>query len=208
MNPQFGALTGGGPELTNSQGIPWTAAYVNANGDLTVDLRSDMAAESRAKIVYEYLMKFTDDAYVKETLSFLMTREIAHFQMFNAALETIQPNFPPGVRQGNPKHTHTYFNMSNGADARGPWNEGQGPWQPGEQWTYVDDPHRHVVETRGELDHQPEGTTRTMEEARKIETELSQMRSGEIKAVTPPGPTQWSTYPQDKLDAPLNVPDR
>ncbi|UEM21372.1 manganese catalase family protein [Skermanella mucosa] len=80
MNPQFGALTGGGPELTNSQGIPWTAAYVNANGDLTVDLRSDMAAESRAKIVYEYLMKFTDDAYVKETLSFLMTREIAHFQ--------------------------------------------------------------------------------------------------------------------------------
>src|SRR5690242_15241549 len=114
MNPQFGVLTGGGPDLRDSQGIPWTAAYVNANGDLTVDLRSDMAAESRAKIVYEYLMKFTDDPLVKETLGFLMTREIAHFQMFNAALDTIRPNFPPGVLQGDPRYTHTFFNMSHG----------------------------------------------------------------------------------------------
>lgn len=80
MNPQFFVLSGGGPQLVNSQGVPWTAAYLNANGDPTVDLRSDMAAESRAKIVYEYLMQFTDDPYVKESLSFLMTREIAHYQ--------------------------------------------------------------------------------------------------------------------------------
>ncbi|MDX5421651.1 MAG: manganese catalase family protein, partial [Hymenobacteraceae bacterium] len=39
-NPQFFALSGGGPTLTNSQGVPWNAAYVTANGDLTVDLRS------------------------------------------------------------------------------------------------------------------------------------------------------------------------
>jgi Mn-containing catalase len=57
VNPHFGVLTGGSPALTDSNGIPWTAAYVNANGDLTVDLRSNIAAESRAKIVYEYLMK-------------------------------------------------------------------------------------------------------------------------------------------------------
>src|SRR5690606_7306137 len=62
-NPQFGVLSGGGPMLTDSNGIPWTAAYVNANSDLTVDLRSNIAAESRAKIVYEYLIKFTDDPY-------------------------------------------------------------------------------------------------------------------------------------------------
>ena len=46
----------------------WTGAYVNANSELTVDLRSDLAAESRAKIVYEYFMQFTDDPYVKDTL--------------------------------------------------------------------------------------------------------------------------------------------
>ena len=50
-----------GRTLTNSQGVPWTGAYINANGDLTVDLRSNIAAESRAKIVYEYLLQFTDD---------------------------------------------------------------------------------------------------------------------------------------------------
>src|SRR3546814_4987248 len=92
VNPQFLALSGGGPTMTNSQGVPWSGSYVNANGDLTVDLRSDIAAESRAKIVYEYLLQFTDDPYVQETLRFLMTREIAHFQMFSAALDTIQPN--------------------------------------------------------------------------------------------------------------------
>ena len=87
LNPQFGVLTGGGPRLTDSNGVPWQGSYVNANGDLTVDLRSDIAAESRAKIVYEYLMQFTEDPYVLETLNFLMTREVAHFQQFEAALE-------------------------------------------------------------------------------------------------------------------------
>ncbi|WP_119681924.1 manganese catalase family protein [Indioceanicola profundi] len=206
-NPQFLVLSGGGPRLTDSMGTPWSGAYVNANGDLTVDLRSDIAAESRAKIVYEYLMQFTDDPYVKETLGFLMTREIAHFQMFSAALDTIQPNFPPGILQGDPRHTHTYFNMSNGADARGPWNEGQGPWQSGEHWTYVDDPVKHVVETQGEIHHQPEGTTRTPEELQKKEQELSKMRSEQIREKIPTGPNQWSSYPQTSLDSPMGTTD-
>ena len=85
VNPQFGVLTGGGPRLTDSNGVPWQGSYVNANSDLTVDLRSDIAAESRAKIVYEYLMQFTDDKDVLATLNFLMTREVAHFQQFEAA---------------------------------------------------------------------------------------------------------------------------
>lgn len=48
------------------------------NRELEVDLRSNIAAEARAKIVYEYLMKFTDDQGVRDTLGFLMSREIAH----------------------------------------------------------------------------------------------------------------------------------
>jgi Mn-containing catalase len=65
-----------------------------------------MAAESRAKMVYENLLGFTDDVLVKESLRFLMTREVAHFQMFEAALDTIQPNFPPGILQSDPKHSN------------------------------------------------------------------------------------------------------
>src|SRR5262249_41025604 len=74
MNPEALVNSGGGPTVTNSRGVPWSGAFVNANGDLTVDLRSNIAAESRAKIVYEYLMQFTDDPLVKESLGFLMTR--------------------------------------------------------------------------------------------------------------------------------------
>ena len=54
-------LYGGGPALTNSAGVPWSAAYVDTIGDPTADLRSNIAAEARAKIVYERLINVTDD---------------------------------------------------------------------------------------------------------------------------------------------------
>lgn len=187
-NPQFLVLSGGGPTVTDSVGTPWSGNYVNANGDLTVDLRSNIAAESRAKIVYEYLMQFTDDELVKDSLRFLMTREIAHFQMFSAALSTIQPNFPPGVLQGDPRFTHTYFDMStegNGsgkdvAETKGPWNEGQGPWAEGE-WAFIGDPVEHVRETDGLTAQEPMGTTISPEEAETLEAELSAERAAETK---------------------------
>jgi Mn-containing catalase len=195
-NPQFFVLSGGGPTVTDSRGVPWQGSYVNANGDLTVDLRSNIAAESRAKIVYEYLMQFTEDPLVHESLRFLMTREIAHFQMFSAALDTIQPNFPPGVLQGDPRYTHRYFNMSNGANARGPWNQGQGPWRPGESWDYVDDPLQHVMETQGLAQEQPAGTTVSMQDAAQMDKKMSEVRSQEVKKATPRGEKQWSGYPE------------
>lgn len=201
-NPLFLVQTGGGPALTNSQGVPFSGSYIDANGDLTVDLRSDMAAEARAKITYEYLMKFTDDPLVRDTLRFLMTREIAHFQMFGAALETIQPNFPMGILQGDPRHTHTYFNLSNGADARGPWNEGQGPWPDGEEWEYVAEPLKHVIDTEGEINHRPKGNNRSQDEVEEMNRALSRRRSEEVKARTTGAPMQWSSYPQDGLESP------
>ncbi len=52
-----------------------------------------------------------------------MTREIAHQQSFEKALDSIQPNFPPGKLPGKPEFANVYFNMSSGdGDARGPWN--------------------------------------------------------------------------------------
>ncbi len=86
----------GGPALTNSAGVPWCAAYVDTIGEPTADLRSNIAAEARAKIVYERLINVTDDPGIKETLGFLMTREIGHQKSFEKALHSIQPNFPQG----------------------------------------------------------------------------------------------------------------
>ncbi|WP_299761238.1 manganese catalase family protein [uncultured Pontibacter sp.] len=198
MNPQFLVLSGGGPTVTNSQGVPWSGTYVNANGDPTVDLRSNIAAESRAKIVYEYLMQFTDDPYVKETLNFLMTREVAHHQMFEAALSTIQPNFPPGVLQGDPRYSNSYFNLSNGADAKGPWNEGKSPGL-GETWQYVQEPFKHIVDSNGMIDHGPRGTDRTMESVEKKDKEMSKERSQQVKKAVPSGENHWCEYPQNCL---------
>lgn len=205
VNPEFLVLSGGGPTLTNAAGVPWSGSFVNANGDLTVDLRSDIAAESRAKIVYEYLIQFTDDPLVQDTLRFLMTREIAHFQMFAAALETIQPNFPPGILQGDPRFTHMFFNMSNGASAEGPWNSGRGPWADGEHWVKVDEPLKHVVDTDGLTKQQVVGNARTDDEVDAMERTLSKQRSQEIAAAAPKGENQWSAYPQTRLESPMRA---
>lgn len=190
-NPHVFNLTGGGPELTDSRGVPWMGNYVNANGDPTVDLRSNIAAESRAKIVYEYLLQFTDDPGVQQTLQFLMTREIAHFQQFAAALETIQPNFPPGIMQGDARFTHTYFDMSHGGDRRGPWNEGQGPWPQGEQWEYVDDPVTHVSQMRGLSSKPATAAQRDPKKLQALEKTLGKERSTHIKSSVGKPPLRW-----------------
>lgn len=192
-SPGFLVHTAGGPSVTDCNGVPWSGQYINSNGDLTVDLRSNIAAESRAKIIYEYLMQFTDDPDVKDSLSFLMTREIAHFQMFQAALDEIRPNFPPGILQGDPRFTHSYFNMSDGDNIRGPWNEGRGPWKEGE-WSYIHDPVRHVRESRGLREEPIRGTQLTREEAERLNKRLSDERSHEVKQAVPTGPNQWSKY--------------
>jgi Mn-containing catalase len=193
QNPQFLVQTGGGPALTNASGVPWMGSYVNSNGDPTVDLRSNIAAETRAKIVYEYLLKFTDDPLVRESLTFLMTREIAHFQQFSAALDNIQPNFPPGQLQGDIRFTHTAFNMSTGEDSRGPWNKGTGPWEKGEEWEYIEDPMKVVNETNGLIDKKAH-SRKSDKEMKTLEKDLSKKRSDKVKAASPEGEQQWSEY--------------
>ena len=150
--------------------------------------------------MYEYLTKFTGDPLVQETLQFLMTREIAHLQMFQAALSTVQPNFPPGVLQGDPRFTHLFFDMSNGVSARGPWNEGQGPWNSGE-WTYIDDPLEHVVATQG-LTKQKSTSPHSREELDRKNREISKMRSSEVNKATPNGEQHWSEYRERNSGSP------
>ncbi len=127
-------LYGGGPALVNSAGVPWTAAYIDTIGEPTIDLRSNIAAEARAKIVYERLINVTDDPGIQDTLSFLMTREIAHQKSFENALHSIQPNFPQGKVPPRPEFASVYYNLSQGeGDLRGPWNQGQ-------DWEYIEQP--------------------------------------------------------------------
>lgn len=66
-----------------------------------------------------------------------MSREIAHQMSFEKALHAIQPNFPQGKLPGDPELNRTYFNLSQGAEMRGAWYEGQ-------DWIYVEEPQPAV----------------------------------------------------------------
>jgi Mn-containing catalase len=134
-DPLIAIAGGGGVGLFNSMGDAWTADYLKITGELDVDLRSNIAAEARAKIVYERLINFTDDQGTIDTLQFLMTREITHMKAFTAALESMgKPAFSIGRIPPTPGLVDQYFNDSTGTgdrgepDARGPWNEG-GEWE-------------------------------------------------------------------------------
>lgn len=150
-DPLIAIAGGGGVNLFNSQGNPWTADYLKITGELDVDLRSNIAAEARAKIVYERLINFCDDAGSKDALQFLMTREITHMKAFAAALESMKkPAFTIGRIAPTPGLVNQFFNDSTGTgdhgeiDTRGPWNEGS-------DWNFVESPAIQQVEGGEEL---------------------------------------------------------
>ena len=139
-DPLIAIAGGGGAALYNSMGDPWTADYLKITGELDVDLRSDIAAEARAKIVYERLINHTQDAGTIDALKFLMTREITHMKAFMAALESLGKDpLKIGDIDPDPRWVNKYFDDSTGqgdhgeVDARGPWNEGG-------NWEYVEAP--------------------------------------------------------------------
>ncbi|MDB5386866.1 MAG: Catalase [Planctomycetaceae bacterium] len=129
-DPLIAIAGGGGVALCNSMGNSWTSDYLKITGELDVDLRSNIAAEARAKIVYERLIDFTDDAGTKEALQFLMTREITHLRAFMIALDSLQkPPLVIGQIPPTPGIVDQYYNTSTGEgdngeiDVSGPWND-------------------------------------------------------------------------------------
>src|SRR5678815_5597030 len=132
-DPLIAIAGGGGVALHNSQGNPWTADYLKITGELDVDLRSNIAAEARAKIVYERLINFCDDQGTIDALQFLMTREITHMKAFMAALDSMGKDpLEIGEIPPTPGIVNKFFNDSTGqgdegeSDERGPWNDGDG----------------------------------------------------------------------------------
>jgi Mn-containing catalase len=139
-DPLIAIAGGGGVNLFNSMGNPWTADYLKITGEMDVDLRSNIAAEARAKIVYERLINFCRDAGTKDALQFLMTREITHMMAFTAALESMgKPRFTIGKIAPTPTLVNQFFNDSTGQGDHGEV-DGRGPWNEGEPWEFVEAP--------------------------------------------------------------------
>lgn len=67
-------------------GAPWTAAYIGVKGDTIADLVEDMAAEQKARVTYDNILRLVDDPDVLDPIRFLREREIVHFQRFGEGL--------------------------------------------------------------------------------------------------------------------------
>lgn len=132
-DPLIAIAGGGGVSLCNSMGNAWTADYLKITGELDVDLRSNIAAEARAKIVYERLINLCDDRGTKEALQFLMTREITHLKAFMQALDTVtNDKLVIGQIPPTPGIVDQFYNTSTGEGDKGeqdtsaPWNTDDG----------------------------------------------------------------------------------
>ena len=71
----------------NASGLPFTTAYISAVGDVFANIHEDMAAEEKARAVYEHLIDLTTDPEVLKPLLFLRQREIVHYARFKELLE-------------------------------------------------------------------------------------------------------------------------
>ena len=77
---------GVGVDLVAASGAPWTAAYIGVKGDIICDLTEDMAAEQKARVTYDNILRQSDDPDVSDVIRFLREREVVHFQRFGEAV--------------------------------------------------------------------------------------------------------------------------
>lgn len=75
---------------SDSNGVPFTAAYIESMEDPIANLNENLAAEQKARATYEYLIRMADDPDVIDPLRFLREREVVHYQRFGEALRIVQ----------------------------------------------------------------------------------------------------------------------
>ena len=71
---------------TAASGFPWTAASMQVKGDVIADLNEDLAAEQKARVTYDNILRLSDDPDVNNVMRYLREREIVHYQRFGEAL--------------------------------------------------------------------------------------------------------------------------
>ena len=73
-----------------ASGTPFDMKYIGVKGDVIADLNEDLAAEQKARVTYDNILRLTDDPDVKDAIKFLREREIVHYQRFAEALRITQ----------------------------------------------------------------------------------------------------------------------
>ena len=75
---------------SSADGVPFTTAYLQSKGDTVADLLEDMAAEQKARVTYDNILRLSDDPDVSDVIKFLRQREVVHFQRFGDILRKTQ----------------------------------------------------------------------------------------------------------------------
>ncbi|NKE60402.1 catalase [Lentzea sp. PSKA42] len=135
MDPQQAIVSGGGPTLSDSNGVPWNGRYIVASGNLMADFRANVAAEAQGRLQTARLYNMTDDSGVRDMLRFNLARDTAHQNMWLAAIEELQedglegPISPSALfDEEYAEHAGTIWHNSDGpAGAEGGWASGTAP---------------------------------------------------------------------------------
>src|SRR3954453_21644004 len=169
MNPQHLIVAGSGPRMADSIGNPWNAGYTIASGNLLADFRFNVTAKSQGRLQVCRLYNMTDDAGVRDMLSFLIARDTMHQNQWLAAIRELEEeglemtpcpsNFPQEeeVREVS----YQFWNCSQGLESQqGLWAQGPTPDGRG-QFHYLADPKPLAPAPElGQVDPRLHGTSR------------------------------------------------
>jgi Mn-containing catalase len=147
MDPQQAIVSGGGPTLSDANGVPWNGRYIVASGNLMADFRANVAAEAQGRLQTARLYNMTDDSGVRDMLKFNLARDTAHQNMWLAAIEELQedglegPISPSALfDEEYAEHASTIWHNSDGAlGAEGGWASGTAP-DGAHEFSYVMNP--------------------------------------------------------------------
>ncbi len=92
---------------TAASGFPWSAASMQVKGDPIADLTENLAAEQKARVTYDNILRLSDDPDVNDVIKFLREREIVHFQRFGEAMQLLREK----LDQRNVYHMNPAFDM-------------------------------------------------------------------------------------------------
>ena len=129
QNPQHAIVSGGNAMPTNSQGVPWSTAYIVASGNLLTDFRSNAAAEGQSRLMTSRIANMTDDRGVKDMLAFNLARDTYHQQQWLLGIQQLQEDgFTDGVIENSngewedKSAAHVFYTTTPGSRA------GEGLW--------------------------------------------------------------------------------
>jgi Mn-containing catalase len=148
-NPQHFIENGGGAYPKDSQGTPWSGAFVTSSGNLYADFHLNATAEMQGRLQVARLWHMTDDPGVKELLRFLVTRDHMHQMQWLAAIQELESDgldkvpVPDAFPLSNelPDWAYTFINHSDGRQASdGRWASGPATDGSGQEFQYADRP--------------------------------------------------------------------